>query len=179
MLFETTLGNCPSRYGSSRPFTFSRLTRSATPAAETLRFARMRHLNCQAEFVECDAYQLPESLGTFDAAFMGFWFSHIPVTRRVDFLRGLSHHLKPGANVVLLDNRYVEGSSSPITNTDVDGNTYQTRRLKDRSTYQVLKNFPSEAELRALLTSLDCEGTYTVWPYFWACEFVARQVSDG
>jgi len=44
-----------------------------------------------------------------------------------------------------MDNRYVDGSSTPISERDADGNTYQRRRLADGSDNRVLKNFPTEA----------------------------------
>jgi demethylmenaquinone methyltransferase/2-methoxy-6-polyprenyl-1,4-benzoquinol methylase len=126
----------------------------------------------KVEFLVCDAYQLPLHLDPFSAAFAGFWFSHVPKARQREFLLGLSTLLEPGARVVLLDNRYVEGSSSPVTEHDADGNTYQTRRLKDGSTHRVLKNFPSEAELRALILNLGDRATFTRWQYFWAFEYL-------
>jgi hypothetical protein len=81
--------------------------------------------------------------------------------------------LVPGAPVILLDNRYVPGSSSPITETDADGNTYQTRRLKDGSMHRVLKNFPSEAELRSSLGVFGRSSAFTAWQYYWAFEYAA------
>ena len=49
----------------------------------------------------------------------------------------------------MLDNKYVKGSSTPISRTDAHGNTYQTRPLKDGSTHEVLKNFPSHLQLQS------------------------------
>ena len=49
----------------------------------------------------------------------------------------------------MLDNQYVLGSSTPISRTDAEGNTYQTRPLKDGSSHEVLKNFPTHAQLLA------------------------------
>ncbi|RPI69054.1 MAG: hypothetical protein EHM38_07950 [Geobacteraceae bacterium] len=83
--------------------------------------------------------------------------------------------LKPGSKVVLLDNHYVEGSSSPIAEQDSEGNTYQTRVLTDGSTHRVLKNFPSEAELKASIVGLGESGTFTRWSYYWAFEYVATK----
>ncbi len=142
-------------------------------APETLRIARQRVPVGKVDFSVADAYHLPRHLGTFDAAFAGFWFSHVPKARRREFLRGLGGRLEPGAKVVLLDNRFVAGSSSPITEQDADGNTYQTRALADGSRHRVLKNFPSEVELQTLLDGIGEPGTVTNWPYFWAFEYVA------
>ena len=51
---------------------------------------------------------------------------------------------------MLLDNLFVAGSSTPISERDDDGNTYQTRKLRDGTTHRVLKNFPTESELRSI-----------------------------
>ena len=55
---------------------------------------------------------------------------------------------------MFIDNAYVEGSSTPISRTDEQGDTYQMRRLDDGSRHEVLKNFPAESELRAAVEGL-------------------------
>lgn len=109
----------------------------------------------------------------FDAAFAGFWFSHVPKHGRWAFLRGLNASLKPGARVVLLDNRHVEGSSSPIADTDEQGNTYQLRRLDDGLVTRVLKNFPSPGELLAAVAGLGENASVEHWNHYWALEYAA------
>jgi demethylmenaquinone methyltransferase/2-methoxy-6-polyprenyl-1,4-benzoquinol methylase len=140
---------------------------------ETMHIAKSRVPDGKAKFLVGDAYNLSPNLGRFNAAFAGFWFSHVPKARRAEFLNGLRALLVPGAKVIFLDNLYVEGSSSPITESDADGNTYQGRKLKDGSTYRLLKNFPSEAELQSLLGGLGERGTFTTWQHFWAFTYVA------
>jgi SAM-dependent methyltransferase len=142
---------------------------------ETLQVARSRTLGENVTFVVGDAYDVPQSLGSFGAAFAGFWFSHVPIARRGGFLRGLNASLSHGSKVVLLDNRFVAGSSSPISETDGEGNTYQVRKLKDGSTHRVLKNFPTEEELHGSLASAGRHGRLTTWEYFWAFEYLASE----
>jgi demethylmenaquinone methyltransferase/2-methoxy-6-polyprenyl-1,4-benzoquinol methylase len=141
-------------------------------AQETVDVAQMRLPPGAVEFVIGDAYALPAFAVKFEAAFAGFWFSHVPVARRTEFLRGLNDALAPGANVVLLDNLYVEGSSSPISERDAEGNTYQTRRLGDGSRHRVMKNFPSEAQLRDAVAGFARDARFTRWEYYWAFEYV-------
>lgn len=105
----------------------------------------------RVSFAIADAYELDTVTGEFNAAFAGFFWSHVPRQRIPAFLRSLHGRLGHGARVVLLDNRYVAGSSTPISRRDEAGNTYQQRRLADGSEYEVLKNFPSPAELTAAL----------------------------
>ena len=117
----------------------------ATP--ETLDIAQKRITARNVGFHIADAYALPDQLGRFNAAFAGFWFSHVPRSRIRRFLYNLHARLEPGAVVLFLDNLYVGGSSSAITERDDDGNTYQSRKLADGTSHRVLKNFPSADDL--------------------------------
>jgi len=140
-------------------------------AAETLRIAEGRLAAGNVRFEIGDAYALPRQRGC-TAAFAGFWFSHVEIERQREFLAGLNAALVPGARVVLLDNLFVEGSSSPIADQDGAGNTYQSRKLRDGSSHRVLKNFPSESQLRALADEgLGVAATYQCWAYYWAFEY--------
>ena len=125
----------------------------------------------RVRFVLADAYQLAEDLGRFDGALAVFWWSHIPLRRIGDFLSSLHRRLQPGARVVLMDNLYVEQSSTPIAERDADGNTYQLRRLADGSENRVLKNFPSEAELRGALRPHAARFAYRALEYYWLAEY--------
>ena len=140
---------------------------------ETMAIARNRVPAAKVEFRASDAYRLAATPGRFNAAFAGFWFSHVPLSRRREFLQGLNAVLDPGAKVVLIDNRYVEGSSTPIAESDADGNTHQARKLKDGSAHRVLKNFPSAAELKACIVGIGSAGRFTGWQYYWAFDYVA------
>jgi demethylmenaquinone methyltransferase/2-methoxy-6-polyprenyl-1,4-benzoquinol methylase len=70
-----------------------------------------------------------------------------------------------------MDNIYVAGSSIPISRTDEQGNTYQTRRLADGSTHEVLKNFPSALELRQATESLAKNVRIEFLQYFWILSY--------
>ncbi|HET8745814.1 MAG TPA: methyltransferase domain-containing protein [Ramlibacter sp.] len=143
-------------------------------APETLQIARGRVPGGEVEFAAGDAYALAPQAQGFEAAFAGFWFSHVPKSRIPAFLAGLHAALVPGARVVFLDNLYVEGSSTPVSERDAEGNTYQVRTLQDGSTHRVLKNFPDEAELRAGTQGFARELRYHAWEYYWALEYVAQ-----
>lgn len=118
-------------------------------AEEALAIARSKTYPAgKVEFIEGDAYALPDFSRRHDALFAGFWWSHILLGRLDAFLAGVARTLAPGALIAFLDNRYVEGSSTAISRRDAEGNTFQTRKLDDGSTHEVLKNFPSDDELR-------------------------------
>lgn len=143
----------------------------AAPA--TMEIAARRVPAAKVHFVVGDAYALPTELGPFDAAFAGFWFSHVPLARQREFLLGLAGVLATGAAVVLLDNRFVEGSSTPLAETDADGNTYQQRLLDDGTTHRVLKNFPDEARLRAVVEGLGEQVELQLLEYYWVLHYRA------
>ena len=139
---------------------------------QTIRIAKDRVTKANVEFLIGDAYAPAQYSGQFDAAFAGFWFSHVPIARRAEFLSNLNAALEPNAKVVLLDNRFVEGSSSRIADHDGEGNTYQLRQLSDGTTHRVLKNFPSEAELLGLSRRAGKDARVTHWQYYWVVEYV-------
>jgi demethylmenaquinone methyltransferase/2-methoxy-6-polyprenyl-1,4-benzoquinol methylase len=119
---------------------------------ETMAVARAKAMPPQVRFAAVDAYSFAQIEGQrFDAAFAGFWWSHVPLARLPSWLDSLHARLEPGARVVMLDNRFVEGSSTPLSRRDADGNTYQQRTLDDGSVHEVLKNFPSREQTLAAL----------------------------
>ena len=121
-----------------------------------------------------DAYALRPAIEPsqrFDAAFAGFWWSHVPRARLREFLQGLHACLEPGARVVFLDNRFVPGSSTPVSEEDAQGNTWQQRRLEDGSTHRVLKNFPTEAALHEAVAGLVTDVHVTTWAHYWALDY--------
>lgn len=138
---------------------------------ETLVIARNRIFG-NAVFVQADAYALHADLGSFNAAFAGFWLSHVPVGRRREFLAGLHRLLAPESVVVLIDNRFVEGRSTPVSESDPEGNTYQQRQLADGSCHRILKNFPGEAELRAMIEGLGEDAVYRETEHFWTFRYL-------
>jgi demethylmenaquinone methyltransferase/2-methoxy-6-polyprenyl-1,4-benzoquinol methylase len=122
----------------------------------------------KVRFVRADAFRLAEAEGTFSAMFAGFWWSHVPKGRRGEFLQAVRARLRPGALVVLVDNQYVAGSCSPMSShVDAGGNTYSQRRLEDGSTWNVLKNFPTEDELRRDLSAIAQDVEYGAMNYYW------------
>ncbi len=121
----------------------------------------------KVRFGRADAYRLDDLQGSFDAGLAAFWWSHIPRERVAEFLAGWHHRLGSGARVVLLDNRYAEGSSTPISRTDEAGNTYQLRKLADGSGHEVLKNFPQREEMASALGTSATAFDWIELPYYW------------
>jgi SAM-dependent methyltransferase len=139
---------------------------------EVLEIARSKDWGGAAvNFIEADSYALPEFESEFSAGFSGFWWSHIPKNKIRSFLDGFHAKLRRGALVTFVDNRYVEGSSTPIFRTDEKGDSFQQRRLGDGSLHEILKNFPSREELLAAVSDLSQEAEVTFMDYYWVLSY--------
>jgi demethylmenaquinone methyltransferase/2-methoxy-6-polyprenyl-1,4-benzoquinol methylase len=142
---------------------------TATDASdETLAVASAKRLPPEkVVFRRADARDLPDDLGTFDAAVACFWWSHLPARERPRFYQSLHRRLEPGARVVLVDNLYIAGSSTPIARTDAAGDTWQRRELASGESWEVLKNFPTEALLRAEAAPFAAAAEYRALDHYW------------
>ena len=95
-----------------------------------------------------NAYQ-PSVSTPVDCVFAAHWYSHLRLDERSIFFRSVHGCLKPGGRLIMLDNNFVSGSSTEISRTDIEGNTYQTRKLRDGGLHEVLKHFPDHQQLAA------------------------------
>ncbi len=139
---------------------------------ETLDVARARQYGpATVAFQTADAYALDQVPGHFDAAFIGFFWSHILRTDVRRFLDGLRSRLGTGASVIMLDNRYVPGSSTPISRTTEEGDTYQRRVLNDGRSYEILKNFPTREQFLADIAAVSTGPQWTELSYYWLATY--------
>ena len=121
-------------------------------------------------FQLADALTLEGVSGDFTAGLAAFWWSHVKLSELPLFLAAFHAKLGPGKLVVFTDNTS-EGTRHPFTRQDAEGNLYQTRRLEDGSQYEVLKNLPSEAELRAQLEAIATDIDYLKLQYYWCLAY--------
>jgi SAM-dependent methyltransferase len=143
--------------------------------AETIAIAAQRDYGpAPVALRTADAYQLDSVPGDFDLVFCGFWWSHIARSDVARFLAGVRSRTGSGTPLVLVDNRYVPGSNTPVSRTGPDGDTYQRRRLADGREYEVLKNFPSREQLAADLEPAATDLTWTELEYYWLASCVLR-----
>jgi demethylmenaquinone methyltransferase/2-methoxy-6-polyprenyl-1,4-benzoquinol methylase len=142
---------------------------------EVLEIARRKsYAPARVEFAAADAFVLGGVPAGCTAGFHAFWWSHVPVGQRDRFLRTFHGRLPAGAPVVMLDNVFFEGSSTPIARKDAEGNTYQIRTLQDGSRHEILKNFPSEADLHADLRDVTTNLDVQFLQYFWIARYMTR-----
>ena len=139
---------------------------------EVLEIARGKNLpRRNVSFEKQDAFQLTIDSNHFTAGLAMFWWSHVPKLKLKLFLQQFHRALQPGAQVVFADNLYVEGSSTPISRRDEDGNSYQFRRLDDGSCHEVLKNFLTQSELRDTVADFAQSIEYRALDYYWCLSY--------
>lgn len=161
---------CGTGYWTQPMSTTTYSIRATDINQEVLEVAQAKPYSCPVEFEAIDLYGLPVPAMSFDLVVGGFIWSHIPVQQIPRFLSQLNIQLRPGGRILILDNRYVEGSNTPIAFTDEQGNTFQDRRLQDGSLHRVLKNFPTEDRMRQLLAPIGTAIQWYEWEYYWAVE---------
>src|SRR5206468_11081380 len=101
------------------------------------------------------------------SAFAGVWWSNVKKAGIGQFVSNLSGVLAGGSVVAILDNTYAEGSSTPVSRRDAEGNTYQMRKLANGEEYEVLKNFPTAAELADAVRAVAAEAHMESLTYYW------------
>jgi SAM-dependent methyltransferase len=120
--------------------------------AEVIALAKARNLPTdKVEFALADAFAI-ETAQPFTACLASFWWSHVLREQQDSFMERLREQLGKDTLVVMMDNVYVEGISTSIARTDLQGNTFQIRRLGSGERYEVVKNFPSDSGLRKRLS---------------------------
>jgi len=125
-------------------------------------------------FMKADAVTLEGAPTGCNAAFAGFWWSHVKKSGLRQFVANLSARLEPGSVVGILDNAWAPGSSTPLSRTDAEGNTYQVRTLASGEQQEVLKNFPSPAELTEAVRPVAREANLESLTYYWLLVFTLR-----
>jgi SAM-dependent methyltransferase len=128
----------------------------------------------RVSFFKADAVALDGVPPGCNAAFAGFWWSHVMKSGISQFVANLSARLEPGCVVAILDNSWAHGSSTPISRTDAEGNTYQIRKLANGEEHEVLKNFPTPRELTQAVRPVAREAHLESLTYYWLLMFTLK-----
>ena len=125
-------------------------------------------------FMKADAITLEGVPPGCTAAFAGFWWSHVKKSGVRQFVANLAAKLEPGSVVGILDNSWAHGSSTPLSRTDAEGNTYQIRKLASGEPFEVLKNFPTAGELTEAVRPVAREAHLESLNYYWLLVFTLK-----
>ncbi|WUR14897.1 class I SAM-dependent methyltransferase [[Empedobacter] haloabium] len=117
-------------------------------------------------YAQADAFELPASVGRYTAVFAGSWWSHVRRENQDRYLAHLRAQLGKDVLLVLLDECYVDGTSTVIARTDVEGNTFQLR-MAGGERVEVLKNFPTDSYLRKKLANAVREIRIERLTHYW------------
>jgi SAM-dependent methyltransferase len=140
--------------------------------SELLEIAQQKDYgSCQVQFTKSDAYFLDNISCQYTGGFHGFWWSHISIQQIDSFLRTFHSKLLPDAIIVIIDNIYIEGNSTPISRNDVNGNTYQLRKLRDGTQHEILKNYPSLSQINDRLQPFAYNIKSKQMEYYWYIEY--------
>jgi len=125
--------------------------------------------DANVKFAQLNAFELPVDAApnTFSACFAGFFWAHVKREEQAGFMENLQKQLGKDALVVMVDDVYVEGQTTPIAKTDLEGNTSQILRTPDGERHEVLKNFPTDSALRKKLGPLLKEIRIIRLAHYW------------
>lgn len=147
---------------------------------EVLEIARGKDLGGdRVRFEMRDAFSLGKLPYSVNAGIACFWWSHVSKRHIPQFLHHWHQALEPESQVVFVDNRFVSGSSTPLSRTDADGNSYQQRHLSDGSRYEVMKNFPTSRELTEMIAGMADSVQVKQLNYYWVLSYRTLPHSNG
>jgi 2-polyprenyl-3-methyl-5-hydroxy-6-metoxy-1,4-benzoquinol methylase len=134
-------------------------------APEVIDIARARVTSANVSFEVADVFSWGDG-GRFDVIFFSAWLSHVPASRFNQFWQSLRELLAGNGRVLFIDEHvderekevYVEGQEEIIE-----------RRLRDGSTYRVVKNFVDPQRLELGLRRLGWEAAIRRDGADWIC----------
>jgi 2-polyprenyl-3-methyl-5-hydroxy-6-metoxy-1,4-benzoquinol methylase len=141
---------------------------------DVIDIAKQKKYACPVKLSVQDLYQFSITK-KYESLFAGFIWSHIKLNELDHFIDSLNACVFNGGMVVIMDNNFVDGSSTAIAETDKDGNTFQHRTLADGSRHRVLKNFPDEQFLRKKLQTKTKNLHVITLKYFWILSYQVGQ----
>ncbi len=131
---------------------------------------RKSYANANIAFGIADIYNFTGQK-KYESLFAGFIWSHIYLQDLDKFSASINRLVVPGGTVVIMDNHFVAGSNHPVTDTDKQGNTFQTRKLENGTTHLVLKNFPAKEFLYRKLEGIASNIQLINLTYYWILSY--------
>ena len=123
----------------------------------------MKNLSCYSNisYSEADAYSLKNVTSLFSGAISVLWWCHMPEKNIPVFLNALHSKLIPGARVLHICQ--LEDSDSESHKIDENGDTIALRKSEEQI-YRIVKNIPTEHDLREILGSVAQDVKYLRYP---------------
>jgi trans-aconitate methyltransferase len=126
----------------------------ASPEVARLNAERVK--SPRVRYVQADVFEWqPDSL--YDLVFFGFWLSHVPEHRFVDFWRMVWSALRPDGQAFFIDNLFGQEQTA-ANHKDIDRGGVVERKLNDGRTFNIVKIFYEPAALEKRLGGLGWTG---------------------
>jgi SAM-dependent methyltransferase len=133
------------------PFASHLTALDGSPEMLAINAARLR--SPIIRYVEADLFQW-QPTEQFDTIFFGFWLSHVPPERFMDFWQLVRSCLAPGGRVFFVDSRHEQTSTAIDHRLPEPEATVLRRRLNDGREFQIYKVFYDAADLTERLRKL-------------------------
>jgi SAM-dependent methyltransferase len=135
---------------------------------EMLALAAKRRLGPHVTLLAADAHRLPTFASMFDVGMAHLWWSHVEKQGQQQFLLHFASRLRSGATLLMIDETYLKGFNRPAFRRDRLGNRYELRTLDNGRVYQIVKNYPTEEDLRQSVADICDAICVTQLRHFWA-----------
>src|SRR5690242_10858513 len=139
-----------------------------------LAIASAKNLGAHVALIEADCWQLPNFSTTFQVGMAHLWWSHVPKQDRSRFLYTFASHLQAAAILLMIDENHARDVGMQIGRRDAAGNTYQTRWLGNGERFEIVKNYPDQAELEHCFAQVCEDIDILQLTHFWALRATVR-----
>lgn len=143
---------------------------------EPLAVAAARKPGAHVSFDIADAFDLPELPDRAEVGMAHLWWSHVKRQDQARFLHHVASRLRPSARLLMIDQMFVPGQSTPISRYDAEGNGWQTRVLANGTLFQIVKNYPDRQTLERGLGAACTDVRVMTLTHFWAASATFRDV---
>lgn len=166
---------CGTGYWLEKMSETARYLVAADISREMIAEARGKNFIHPVDFVNADLHRAPFRDGQFEVVTLGFWYSHHPRQAYDDLFDTICRPLKSAGRVWMIDNNPpAEGITRESAGYDEQGNHYTWRSLNNGKKFVIMKNYPSEQELREALGARFLIDKLTFGTFYWSVELTAR-----
>ncbi len=121
---------------------------------EMLTLARQKVGNAAVQFQQADLFEW-QPRQQYDLVFFANWLSHVPPQRLDAFLGTVTHAVRPGGSLVIVDQYAPMQEDREISVQTGEGAIYAKRSLRDGQTFIIVKVFYDLEIIENLLEVLD------------------------
>jgi SAM-dependent methyltransferase len=142
--------------------------------SEMLAIAPAKNLGGRVALIQANCWTLPHFATPFQVGMAHLWWSHVCKQDRSRFLCHFASRLHTPATLLMIDENHVGDVGMPIGRRDAAGNTYQTRWLGSGERFEIVKNYPGQAELEHCIGQICDDIDVLQLTHFWALRATVR-----